>query len=74
MKIFSLKHVLAVCLIFLLGGLSCLLISGCSPSLGATDVSGSLGGAEVKIVTLDDGTKCAVLIGYQKGAISCDWK
>ncbi len=49
-------------------------LSGCTmTSPGAQDVSGSAGGAEVKVITLDDGTRCAVLVGYQKGAISCDW-
>lgn len=27
----------------------------------------------VRMVTLEDGTKCAVLIGYRKGGIDCDW-
>lgn len=29
---------------------------------------------DVVLVTLKDGTRCAVLIGLKKGAISCDWK
>lgn len=32
------------------------------------------GSADVKIIKLDDGTRCAVLIGAYKAAISCDWK
>lgn len=28
----------------------------------------------VQEVTLKDGTKCAVLIGSQRGGISCNWK
>ena len=28
----------------------------------------------VQLITMEDGTRCAVLTGYQKGAISCDWK
>jgi hypothetical protein len=50
------------------------LVAGCSEtSPGAIDVSGSGGFAEVKIVTMQDGTKCAVLSGYKKGGIDCDW-
>ena len=30
-------------------------------------------GDHVKIVVLEDGTRCAVLIGLKKGGISCDW-
>lgn len=52
--------------------LTCFL-SGCK-SEGATDVSGSSGSGEVKIVYLEDGTKCAILIGYQKASMSCNWK
>lgn len=28
----------------------------------------------VQEIVLKDGTKCAVMVGYNKGAISCDWK
>lgn len=28
----------------------------------------------IKEVYLEDGTRCAVLIGDRKGGISCDWK
>lgn len=51
-----------------------LVLSGCNTSPGAQDVSSSSGRGEVKIVKLEDGTTCAVLIGYRKGAISCNWK
>jgi phosphopantothenate synthetase len=47
-------------------------MTGCT-SPGATDVSGSAGNGEVKVIALEDGTRCAVLIGSGKGAISCDW-
>ena len=44
---------------------------GPAPILTVSDGGGS---ADVKIITLPDGTRCAVLIGYSKAAISCDWK
>lgn len=39
-------------------------------------VSGAGGSGSIAIVTLPDaqGTKCAVLLGGNKGGISCDWK
>ena len=37
-------------------------------------VSNGEGTAIVQEVTLFDGTKCATLVGYYKGAISCGWK
>lgn len=48
------------------------LLVGCT-SEGATDISGSGGGAELKIVYLNDGTKCVTIIGYGKAAIDCDF-
>ena len=45
-----------------------------SDTIKGKDVSGADGRGEVKLVVLDDGTKCAVLIGYAKGAITCNWK
>jgi len=32
------------------------------------------GSAEVNMITLEDGTKCAVLIGHRRGALDCNWK
>lgn len=43
-------------------------------TIGAVDVSSAQGSAEVKIITLEDNTKCAILVGYNKGAIDCNWK
>jgi hypothetical protein len=37
-------------------------------------VSNAWGNADVKLITLNDGTKCAVLIGYGIGSINCNWK
>lgn len=44
------------------------LLTGCN-----TDVSSRGNYANVEEYHLPDGTRCAVLIGYQKGGISCDW-
>jgi len=44
--------------------------SGCEMG----DVSDGMGSGDIKMYTLPDGTKCAVLIGYSKGAIDCNWK
>ena len=54
-------------------GLSLLtaVLAGCSK--GENTVSDGWGEADVKSVTLKDGTRCAVLIGAYKGGITCDW-
>jgi hypothetical protein len=36
-------------------------------------VGGEGGSASIQEITLTDGTRCAILVGYEKGAISCDW-
>lgn len=53
-----------------------LALAGCgrTPDPSVKRVSDGLGGADVKLVALEDGTKCAVLIGDRKGALSCDWE
>lgn len=62
-----------------------ILLSGCkietakaeAPNNGvlvsSDEIAGSVAGL-VKLVTLEDGTRCAVLIGTNKGAIDCSWK
>ena len=50
-----------------------LALAGCT-SENAIEVSSYTGGGEVQLITLKNGTRCAVLIGFQKGAISCDWE
>jgi hypothetical protein len=53
------------------------LVAGCTGPVSQTSdgvVSNGSSNGSVSIVNLKDGTKCAVLIGYYKGAISCDWK
>jgi len=32
------------------------------------------GRADVQLLTLEDGTQCAVLIGHRRGALDCNWK
>jgi hypothetical protein len=41
---------------------------------GAIAVASVASYGEVREISLSDGTKCAVLLGSNKGAISCDWK
>lgn len=55
--------------------LSTLVLAGCGAyaDTNGINVSGADGIASVQEITLKDGTRCAVLVGYQKGAISCDW-
>jgi hypothetical protein len=52
-------------------------LSACSP-IGAAkhgqEIGDGNGQATVALTYLEDGTRCAVLIGYSKGAISCDWQ
>jgi hypothetical protein len=40
----------------------------------STDIRESEADFKLKQITLDDGTPCAVLVGYRKGGISCGWK
>ena len=55
-----------------------LLLAGCSyaPAETATGINVTAGGGsgEVQEITLKDGTRCAVVMGYEKGAISCNWR
>ncbi len=50
-----------------------LILAGCGNSPGQ-DVTDGMGSGRVTMVRLDDGTRCAVLVGYSKGAIDCDWQ
>ena len=36
-------------------------------------VSDGNGQGDVALVILNDGTKCAVIVGYSKGGIDCNW-
>jgi hypothetical protein len=63
--------------IIALVSLSPLSLTGCG--VGApppTEVGGGFmkGSADVSIITLQDGTRCAVLIGNRRGALDCNWK
>ena len=50
-----------------------LVTAGCSKGQTQAEVSNGFGSADVKLVELKDGTKCAVMIGARKGGIDCDW-
>lgn len=41
---------------------------------GIIEASTPMYDGEVTEVTLKDGTRCAVLLGYNRGGISCDWE
>jgi ferric-dicitrate binding protein FerR (iron transport regulator) len=51
------------------------LFTGCQSDSSDSWKKSRMGGlGNVRIITLEDGTKCAVLVGTNKGAISCNWK
>lgn len=54
-----------------------LLLVGCDePGRGPSttiDAGTSFYSGEVKEIRLSDGTVCAVLLGYQRGGIDCNW-
>lgn len=65
-----------------IAGVAVLGAVGCTANVSqrATDdglyVENSYGGGSVSVIEVPDGdrtVKCAVLIGYSKGGISCDW-
>ena len=67
-------------LMFLFGILA--LLAGCGSGVKDTQadtghhgtrVSNGYGTGTIYLVVLEDGTKCAALIGEYKGAISCNW-
>ena len=74
MRKITIMDILLFCVFCLLIGSIYTALLEIPTSKNAIDVSGKDGSGEVKYVVLADGTKCAVLIGYQKGAISCNWK
>jgi major membrane immunogen (membrane-anchored lipoprotein) len=61
---------------------SCVLVTACGPSHvqtqnasdGSIYINNRDGAGSITEVRLEDGTRCAVLIGYNKGGISCDWQ
>jgi hypothetical protein len=56
------------------GGVFLITNTSPKPNAGET-VYGSDGtSAHVSLVRLEDGTRCAVVVGMYKGGISCDWK
>ena len=58
----------------LIAALAIASMAGCSKGDTQASVSDGWGEADVKLVTLKDGTRCAALIGAYKGGIHCDWK
>tara|TARA_B110000858_G_scaffold108577_1_gene124078 strand:- start:86 stop:265 length:180 start_codon:yes stop_codon:yes gene_type:complete len=56
----------------IIAALLLLTLIGCDSS----DVNGGFlkGNADVQLITLEDGTQCAVLIGHRRGALDCNWK
>ena len=54
-----------------------MMLMGCAGEAKVDKHNGTVsnGEAEAAITeyNLSDGTRCAVLIGYSKGAIDCDW-
>ena len=61
-----------------------LLVAGCSdclsgPAKAEQELNGSIAtkkvpGGNVSLVTLEDGTECAIFSGGYKGGIHCNWK
>ena len=48
---------------------------GCGQGTGSEVDAGFLkGNVDVSLITLEDGTQCAVLIGHRRGALDCNWK
>ena len=59
--------------------LLCLLLAGCERATVLKDdgwmiVQDGNGSAGVKEIVLPSGTRCVALIGYYKGAITCDFR
>ena len=50
-----------------------LFILGCEKVDGRKEVSLGRHG-DLRLIRLEDGTKCAVVVGYNKAAIDCNWK
>lgn len=49
-----------------------LVLAGCTNNTEQI-VSDGGGSGGVKLIVLSDGTKCAVIVGYAKGGIDCNW-
>jgi len=58
---------------FALSILVALLCSGCRFE-ESQNTKINLISVDIKMVTLEDGTKCAIFDAYKSGGISCDWK
>ena len=57
----------------IIAALLLLTLIGC---VDTSDIDGGFlkGRADVQLLTLEDGTQCAVLIGHRRGALDCNWK
>lgn len=69
MKIFIL-----VCLLVILAVLLCDCSRSPTPTEIGIEVNAADGSAMVQEVFLKDGTRCAVIVGYSKGGIDCEWR
>jgi hypothetical protein len=49
------------------------LLVGCSNE-GYTPTQRNVQGGNIELVTLEDGTRCAVFDGFKAGGLSCDWE
>jgi hypothetical protein len=66
------KKILVVMLLVIIAPLS---LIGCEQGSGSEVDAGFLkGNVDVSLITLEDGTQCAVLIGHRRGALDCNWK
>lgn len=59
--------------------LACLLLAGCGREVeqkgdGWMAIQDSGGSGSVKEIVMPSGTRCVVMVGMYKGAISCDWR
>ena len=65
---------IAVLIVLLLSGCEDIDCVGCDDT--PREVNGGFlkGRADVQLLTLEDGTQCAVLIGHRRGALDCNWK
>ena len=66
--------------VYLAGAIAMLVLAaGCEGNTvkdagaGWTYISDGMGSAAIREITLPSGTRCAALIGYYKGALTCDW-
>lgn len=54
--------------------ISAAIVAACSKGDTQATISDGWGDADIKLVTLKDGTRYAALVGVYKGGITCDWE